>query len=232
MAEMLYHVGDRVRIAAERNSERWDEDGEMEEWCGRVMTVVEVLDNCYFMEEDDGIWDWYPEMIAEIVLERPQVYKVGDRVTISLTTSGSGWARSMEVWLGSSMTISSVVDGGRYYHMEEDSGKRLWSPRMIAGLSSAHVPRQYGVGDRVQIVSQRSGSGWNPHGQMDVWLGEVMTIREVDLSGAYGTKYRMKEDINDYLGSGWTWSQHMIAGLEEEFIFEPATDDELMNLLS
>lgn len=68
---------------------------------------------------------------------------------------------------------------------------------------------KYKVGDKVRIVDHRTGR-MNILGEMDKWLGKVMTIRE-----CYLTSYRMKEDYGEYNGYGWCWYEDMIAGLAE-----------------
>jgi len=84
----------------------------------------------------------------------------------------------------------------------------------------------YKVGDRVLIVPQWPvGAGQNPDGLMDHWLGQVMTIREVETSGVR-PYYRMKEDNRD-----WHWYEHMIDGLADEFEIKISQDD-LMNFLT
>jgi len=71
---------------------------------------------------------------------------------------------------------------------------------------------KYKPGDRVRIVSMwMPGSFYNHEGQMDHWLGKVMTIRELDGIGTY----RMCEDKNEYGGEGWFWFPNMIAGLAQ-----------------
>ena len=65
----------------------------------------------------------------------------------------------------------------------------------------------YKIGDKVRIVDHRTGR-MNILGEMDKWLGKVMTIRECSL-----TSYRMKEDYGEYTGHGWYWYEDMIAGL-------------------
>ena len=66
---------------------------------------------------------------------------------------------------------------------------------------------KYKVGDKVRIVSEKTGPYWNSEGQMDKWLGKVMTIRKVG-----SVCYEMKENDGECLGSGWFWYEHMIAG--------------------
>lgn len=67
----------------------------------------------------------------------------------------------------------------------------------------------YKVGDKVRIVDHRADN-MNHSGEMDKWLGKVMTIRECSLA-----QYRMKEDYGEYNGYGWQWDDSMISGLVE-----------------
>ena len=68
---------------------------------------------------------------------------------------------------------------------------------------------KYKAGDKVRIVSKwGKGCFQSPNGEMDKWLGKIMTVRYV------GTKlYRMAEDIKDNERGGWVWSENCIAGL-------------------
>ena len=52
-------------------------------------------------------------------------------------------------------------------------------------------------GDKVRIAKEKTGDNWNREGEMDKWLGEVMTVREV-LNG-WG---KMEEDKEEHL-KGW-----------------------------
>ena len=67
----------------------------------------------------------------------------------------------------------------------------------------------YKVGDKVRIVDHRT-ENMNPFGEMDKWLGKVMTIRGLFLRG-----YVMEEDYGEYGGAGWYWDDSMISGLAE-----------------
>lgn len=68
---------------------------------------------------------------------------------------------------------------------------------------------KYKVGDKVRIVDHRTGR-MNHSGEMDKWLGKVMTIRGLSWFG-----YSMEEDYGEYLGDGWMWDDSMISGLAE-----------------
>lgn len=75
---------------------------------------------------------------------------------------------------------------------------------------------KYKVGDKVRIVDHRTDN-MNHFGEMDKWLGKVMTIRRLFLSG-----YRMEEDCGENYGRGWYWVDSMISGLAEP-VREPCT---------
>lgn len=71
---------------------------------------------------------------------------------------------------------------------------------------------KYNVGDRVRIVKKwNKDTNQNSAGQMDKWLGKVMTIREVRV-----LDYRMKEDMDEHYGEGWYWNEACIEGLAHE----------------
>lgn len=59
-------------------------------------------------------------------------------------------------------------------------------------------------GDKVRIVSKKTGSGWDLEGLMDKWLGKVMTVRI-----NFGNAVLMEEDRKECYG-GWWWYPHMI----------------------
>lgn len=81
---------------------------------------------------------------------------------------------------------------------------------------------RYKVGDRVRITTDKSKSDkWNKRGEMDKWLGKVMTIRDV-VAGCYS----MEEDYNEYWG-GWFWHEEMIDGLADEHKIVITTDGEI-----
>lgn len=68
---------------------------------------------------------------------------------------------------------------------------------------------KYKVGDKVRIVDHRT-KNMNPFGEMDKWLGKVMTIKDLSWFG-----YWMEEDYGEYIGNGWMWDDSMISGLAE-----------------
>lgn len=71
---------------------------------------------------------------------------------------------------------------------------------------------KYKAGDKVRIVSKwGKGCHENADGQMDKWLGKVMTVKSVG-----ETSYRMVEDAEDNVGYGWLWTERSIAGLARE----------------
>ena len=75
----------------------------------------------------------------------------------------------------------------------------------------------YKVGDRVRIVNYRT-EGMNDDGEMDKWLGKVMTIRRVNKH--LDNPYKMEEDRDEYVGYGWFWGDEMISGLADTLTIE------------
>lgn len=75
---------------------------------------------------------------------------------------------------------------------------------------------KYKKGDRVRIVSDRT-KNMNSNGNMDKYLGTVMTIKEAHKTGVFGISYhyRMVEDKCE-----WFWNDEMIAGLASEIPFD------------
>ena len=72
---------------------------------------------------------------------------------------------------------------------------------------------KYSIGDKVRIVNKwGTGCRQNEDGEMDKWLGKVMTIREVDEEEEY---YKMEEDIEEFT-DGWCWYEPSIAELVEK----------------
>lgn len=77
-------------------------------------------------------------------------------------------------------------------------------------------------GDKVRIVSK-----WNPRcyenraGEMDEYLGKIMTVKSVDYDTAC-----MFED-----GGMWSWYPAAIDEIVDECDIEPATQEELLALL-
>lgn len=71
----MYKVGQKVRIVSEKRGYHWNDEGKMDKWLGKVMTINEVhegvFENVYYMKEDAGEfhhgalngWSWHPHMI-------------------------------------------------------------------------------------------------------------------------------------------------------------------------
>ena len=67
----------------------------------------------------------------------------------------------------------------------------------------------YKVGDKVRIKNRR-GANWNPEGEMDHWMGEVMTLRKKHYNGLWS----MEEDKLEYCG-GWYWEEDDFEPVEQ-----------------
>lgn len=73
---------------------------------------------------------------------------------------------------------------------------------------------KYKVGDRVRIVSETT-EGMNWISEMDVYLGKVMTIKNIISGLIFGGRYKMAEDDGEYY-----WDDSMIVGLASETPFD------------
>ena len=83
---------------------------------------------------------------------------------------------------------------------------------MTLNEGSEENKMKYKVGDKVRIVSKwGKGCFQSPNGEMDKWLGKIMTVRYVGIK-----LYKMVEDIKDNEWGGWVWSENCIAGLARE----------------
>ena len=77
-------------------------------------------------------------------------------------------------------------------------------------------------GDKVRIVSKWNCECYeNIYGEMDKYLGKIMTVKRVDLDAV-----RMFED-----GGMWSWYPAAIDEIVDECDIEPATQEELLALL-
>ena len=98
---------------------------------------------------------------------------------------------------------------------------------MMVVKSYEELGRAPMVGDRVIIVSERVGGGWNNQGLMDKHLGTIMTIRCVsDAASSTSFTVSMEEDREEWY-DGWSWSHNMIEGVVlediEDFLEDTST---------
>lgn len=73
---------------------------------------------------------------------------------------------------------------------------------------------KYKVGERVRIVSETTEE-MNWVSEMDVYLGRVMTIKNIISGLIFGGRYKMVEDDDEYY-----WDDEMIVGLASEVPFD------------
>lgn len=72
-------------------------------------------------------------------------------------------------------------------------------------------------GMKVRIVDEwNECCAQNSEGLMDRWLGQVMTVRQVNTADA-----NMEEDQGELFDGGWYWNSHCIAEIIQE---EPEID--------
>ena len=84
------------------------------------------------------------------------------------------------------------------------------------------------AGDVVKIVDQWCHECYeNPDGEMDHWLGELMTVSEV-----YDEYVRMVEDDGEFCGDGWDWFPNAIEGIVCSIDDEEMEEIDASDLLS
>lgn len=84
-----YKIGDKVRIKKVEECDgslTWNHNGEMDHWCGQIMTIREIdPDGDYRMEEDinenNGGWFWKEEWLEPITYFTKDDLKTGMTVT-------------------------------------------------------------------------------------------------------------------------------------------------------
>ena len=101
MGNMRFKVGDRVQVKSiDWYNENKDEYGNFDinddftfyadrsKYCGKVVTITEVFDNCYSVKEDNDEYYWIDEMFEELMEEetKPEPkFKVGDKIKLKST---------------------------------------------------------------------------------------------------------------------------------------------------
>lgn len=172
-----YRVGDKVRIV-----KKWDpkgtqnSNGKMDKWLGQTMTVRNVCDCFYQMEEDLGRWAWDLSTIAGFA-------EIGNKIVI--TTDGS--TTTARLYDGEKVVKFASVQCHEDDTFDFTTGARIAFDRLIGeetkdGVTVAEKRKpKYKVGDRVRIVR------FIPTFPVDCrenYAGSVLTIRTV-----YENKY-------------------------------------------
>lgn len=79
----------------------------------------------------------------------------------------------------------------------DENCKKCWN----STEESEEKKMEFKVGDKVRIKEDSSRKYWDPHGEMEHWIGKVMTIKA--LAEHYAL---MEEDQQENSGYGWYWS--------------------------
>lgn len=84
---------------------------------------------------------------------------------------------------------------------------------------------KFKVGDKVRISeATRTHTYRNYDGEMDKYIGTIMTIRAVD---GYG--YKMVEDSDECLCNGWSWCEEMVEPKHKFKVGDKVIGNELAN---
>lgn len=83
------------------------------------------------------------------------------------------------------------------------------------------------IGNKYRIKNRR-GRVWNYSGEMDHWMGKIVTIKRV--SGSVVTIY---EDRYENGGCGWAWNKNDFESLSDEFVndYVPKPETDIRRLL-
>lgn len=129
---MKFNIGDKVVIA--RKGRIWNQNGEMDHWLGKVMTIrsYDNNDNMYKMYEDiyerDGLGWWWPE-------EDLELYESAPKENISIVMR-DGKVTATDISSGTSVEVSGDFESGAKEALESLFAKR----------------KEIKVGDKVKIV--------------------------------------------------------------------------------
>lgn len=59
------YVGQVVRVITfdgwEDRPGHWNEEGDMDEWRGELVTIADIVNHEIYLEEDEGEWCWYAQ---------------------------------------------------------------------------------------------------------------------------------------------------------------------------
>lgn len=79
----------------------------------------------------------------------------------------------------------------------DENCKKCWN----STEESEGKKMEFKVGDKVRIKGNSSRKGWDIYGEMNRWIGKVMTINEF-----VGDSVLMEEDQQENRGHGWLWN--------------------------
>lgn len=195
-----YKVGDKVRIldGSKIERHRGGFTSGMKDLVGKICTIADVSSKkdmpIYCMKEVGYMWDERGLAPAD---EKIVIYPEGNKVIAKEVHTGK----------------TAVAKCNPQDAFDFTTGARLAFDRLTgAETGKEYIPvlkqKKYEVGDKVLIVSEWvKGCRENPDGEMDKWLGKVMTIRAIK-----DDRYLMMEDKHEFTGRGWYWFPPSIIG--------------------
>ena len=137
---MKYKVGDKVRIKSLDwyNENKSKSHGtvacggkyfeyDMREWCGKIMTILEVYQTCYIMEEDGAKDLWTDEMIEGLVEEEE----------IEFTEEDKYWCDIMS----ESDPTTYVLPQG--YQFVDENGNVIETKKIVLEKKKPKYPKTY-----------------------------------------------------------------------------------------
>lgn len=151
----------------------------------------------------------FERLIGE-VKEVKREAKVGEYIKIVDAYATKGKYKNGDI-LRVSKVFDSTGDTKHHIHFEGGGYTNIVGSEYVVleNYNPIKIVKQdkYEIGDKVKIIDKWvDGCGENSKGEMDKWLGKIMTVRTAD------SHYRMEEDLDEHCGNGWSWNTKCIEG--------------------
>lgn len=171
---MKYKVGDRVRIVEKKVGGCWNNEGRMDKWLGKTMTIKSVGFACYGMEEDygDGVfgdgWCWHEHMIAGLADAHKIVITTDGKTTIARLYDGKKLVKTAEAKCSPDDTFDFMIGAKLAMERLEEKPKK-------------REPK-FKVGQYVKVIDNKTFLHC-------LRVGSAGKIESVEESDSYGFKY-------------------------------------------
>ena len=182
-----YKIGDKVVIVNDR-VDKMNPAGGMDEWLGKVMTIESFFgEEAYHMEEDDGKWFWYDNMIDCLYDTQ---YNVGDKVVVrhDLTSDTDYYMKNSKTT--HDIAVEEMIENcGCVLEIERktDEGYAMrhvgwnWTDEMFLGK----VKDVLKPGDQIVITNDKKLL--STAGNVYQFAGSILTVKDIGFCSICGT---------------------------------------------
>lgn len=156
---LKYKIGDRIRIKSidwynENKSKSHGTvacggkyfDYDMREWCGKIMTILEVYKTCYIMEEDGAKDLWTDEMIEGLVEEECNCVTVDgipNTIPIQYQTSSACFHNGFCGYSDSEGNETSEWNLPEGYQFVDENGNVINATKIVLEKKKKEYPKRY-----------------------------------------------------------------------------------------